>query len=128
MISSELWPPFPRELHRVFHAIEPQCPGWSARVRSARYNRAVDTHATTLDTSAEAERILVEKWHNMSAAQRLGVAMSLSQSVRELALAGIRQRHPGASPREQLLRLAITLHGPDLATAAYPEIAALDLR
>jgi hypothetical protein len=87
----------------------------------------VDANPTSLDTSAEAERVQVEKWRAMSPAQRLGLALSLSQSVRALAIAGIRQRHPEASPREQLLRLALTLHGPDLATAAYPEIASLDL-
>ena len=52
----------------------------------------------------------------------------MSRTVRDLALAGVRQRHPEASPREQLLRLALTIHGRDLATAAYPEIAELGLR
>lgn len=88
----------------------------------------MDANVANLDTSAEAERVLVEKLRAMSPEQRLSLALSLSQSVRELALAGVRQRHPGASAREQLLRLAITIHGRDLATAAYPEIAALDLR
>jgi hypothetical protein len=88
----------------------------------------VDADGTSLDTSAEAERVLVEKLRAMSPEQRLGLALSLSQSVRSLALAGVRQRHPSASAREQLLRLAITIHGRDLATAAYPEIATLDLR
>ncbi len=83
---------------------------------------------TSLDTSAAAERVLVEKLRAMSPEQRLRLALSLSQSVRSLALAGVRQRHPNASAREQFLRLAITLHGRDLATAAYPEIAALDLQ
>lgn len=88
----------------------------------------MDAEATSLDTSVEAERVLVEKLRAMSPGQRLAVALDLSRTVRELALAGVRQRHPDASPREQLLRLAVTLHGRDLATAAYPEIAELDLR
>lgn len=88
----------------------------------------MDAVPTSLDTSAEAERVVVEKLRAMSPEQRLSLALSLSQSVRSLALAGVRQRHPGASPREQLLRLAIAIHGPELATAAYPEIATLDLR
>jgi hypothetical protein len=88
----------------------------------------MDAVPTSLDTSAEAERVVVEKLRAMSPQQRLSLALSLSQSVRALALAGVLQRHPGASPREQLLRLAITIHGRELATAAYPEIATLDLR
>lgn len=88
----------------------------------------MDADTTSLDTSAETERILVDKWRAMEPAQRLGLALSLSQSVREMAIAGVRLRYPDASPREQLLRLAIAMHGRDLAAAAYPEIAALDLR
>jgi hypothetical protein len=88
----------------------------------------MDADTTSLDTSAAAEHVLVEKLRAMSPEQRLSLALSLSQSVRSLAIAGVRQRHPGSSAREQLLRLAITIHGRDLATAAYPEIAALDLR
>jgi len=86
----------------------------------------MDARATSLDTSAEAERVVIDKLRAMSPADRLGLALSLSQSVRELALAGVRQRYPNASGREQLLRLAVTIHGRDLATLAYPEIAALD--
>ena len=86
----------------------------------------MDAEATSLDTSPEAERVVIDKLRAMSPADRLKLALSLSQSVRELALAGVRQRHPHASVCEQLLRLAVTIHGRDLATAAYPEIAALD--
>ena len=88
----------------------------------------MDAQATSLDTSAEAERVQLKKWRAMSPGQRLSLAVSMSQSVRAMALAGVRQRYPDASAREQLLRLAVTIHGRDLATAAYPEIAVLDLR
>lgn len=87
----------------------------------------MDARATSLDTSAEAERVMIDKLRAMSPADRLTLALSLSHSVRALALAGVRQRHPNASVREQLLRLAITIHGRDLAKLAYPEIATLDL-
>ena len=45
-----------------------------------------------------------------------------------LALAGIRLRYPGASEREQFLRLACLKLGRDLAKQAYPEIEQLDER
>lgn len=38
----------------------------------------------------------------------------------------VRRIEAEAMPREQLLRLAIVTLGPELALAAYPEIAALD--
>lgn len=80
------------------------------------------------DTTPDAERIVIERLQAMTPAERLGVAIGMSRAVRELALAGIRKRHPGASDREILMRLAIVLHGPELAVAAYPEIAGLDAR
>jgi hypothetical protein len=87
----------------------------------------MDADLTNSDTSAEAERVLVEKLRAMSPGQRLGLALSLSRSVRALALAGIRQRYPEATDREQFLRFSVAIHGRELATAAYPEIATLDL-
>ena len=83
-------------------------------------------HGLGLDTSPEAERELIGRWREMSAAEKLGIALSLSASVRQLALAGIRQRHPGASPRELFLHFAILTLGRELAVAAYPDAAALD--
>ena len=58
------------------------------------------------DTRPEVERILIEGYRRMSAAQKLGQVQSLSMTVRQLALADIRRRHPEAGEREQLLRLA----------------------
>lgn len=63
----------------------------------------------------------------MSAEQKLAIAFDMSETVRRLALAGIRQRHPRASDREQFLRLAILQLGRDLAIRAYPDAADLDV-
>jgi hypothetical protein len=49
----------------------------------------------------------------------------LTNAVYELARAGIRQRYPDASPREQFLRLARITLGPELARNAYPDAARL---
>jgi hypothetical protein len=43
-----------------------------------------------------------------------------------MAAAGVRQRHPDASPREQFLRLAVVILGSTLARRAYPDIGVLD--
>lgn len=63
----------------------------------------------------------------MTAERKLLVSLQMSKTVRELALAGVRARFPSADAHEQLLRFAVVMLGPELATAAYPEIAALDL-
>jgi hypothetical protein len=43
----------------------------------------------------------------------------LNQTVRTLALSGLRQRYPEATPQELRRRLADLLLGPDLAARAY---------
>jgi hypothetical protein len=43
----------------------------------------------------------------------------LNQAARELALAGLRRRHPAAGPEELCRRLAELLLGPELAARAY---------
>ena len=56
------------------------------------------------------------------------VVSGLTQATSELALAGLKQRYPDASPRELFLRLAMLTLGAELARKAYPDIVALDLR
>jgi len=63
----------------------------------------------------------------MSPAQKADLITALSSAAREMALAGVRHRYPGASDREQFLRLAILTLGPELARRAYPEIDRLGL-
>lgn len=78
------------------------------------------------DTSPHAQAVLTDKLRSMTPGQKLALALQMSRTVRELAVAGIRQRHPHASNREVLLRLAIVQHGRSLALSAYPDIADLD--
>ena len=64
----------------------------------------------------------------MAPAEKLQVVAELNAAVDAMALAGVRSRHPGASPREQFLRLACVKLGRDLARQVYPEIEQLDAR
>jgi hypothetical protein len=80
------------------------------------------------DTPLDIEARQIEGWRRMSAAQKAELIASLSRGVREMALAGIRDRYPGASAREQFLRLAMLTLGADLARQAYPEIERLGLK
>ncbi len=77
------------------------------------------------DTSLEVERRQVEGWRRMEPAQKAALVSGLTQAVFDIALAGIRARYPGASPREQRLRLALLTLGPDLARQAFPEVDGL---
>ena len=77
------------------------------------------------DTSPEAERLQIGLWRQMSPLEKARVVDSLSRATQELALAGIRSRHPNASVNECLLRLAVLKLGPQLAVRVYPEVAEL---
>ena len=79
------------------------------------------------DTSPEIEERQVAAWREMPATQKADLISTLTNAAREMALAGMRQRHPEASDREVFLRLAILTLGPELARRAYPEVDRLDL-
>ena len=58
------------------------------------------------DTDPAVEERQIEAWRRMTPAEKLHVVSELVRASEELALAGIRQRHPGATGRELELRLA----------------------
>jgi hypothetical protein len=63
----------------------------------------------------------------MTPAEKAAIVSTLTRAVYDLALTGVRLRHPLASPHEQFLRLAVITLGPDLARKAYPEVDELDI-
>lgn len=70
----------------------------------------------TLDTSPEAAEVQAAILRRMSPGERLALAFEMSEEVRQLALSGLRARHPGwddARLHDALLELML---GPDLAT------------
>ena len=81
----------------------------------------IATAARTRDTSSEAERVQVELWRRMSALDKARVLTEITRAAEELSLVGIRQRYPGASDRECMLRLAVLKLGPALTSRVYPE-------
>jgi len=78
------------------------------------------------DTSGDIEQRQIEAWRAMTPGQKLQLALQMTATVQQLALAGIRQRYPSVSPREEFLRLAQVVLGEELARKAYPEIERLD--
>jgi hypothetical protein len=59
------------------------------------------------DTPLDIEERWNERYRQMTGQERLAIALDLSKAVRQLALAGIRDRYgPNLSEREERLRLA----------------------
>jgi hypothetical protein len=77
------------------------------------------------DTSADVEARQVRLWQGMSSVERLALVNDASHAARTLALAGLRERHPNASPSELIARLARITLGETLARQVYPELERL---
>jgi hypothetical protein len=71
------------------------------------------------DTSPEIERLQIEALRQMPAWRKLKLVAELNETVRTLALAGLRQRHPHDTPDQLRRRLAGLLLGEELALKAY---------
>jgi len=71
------------------------------------------------DTSSEVEQLQIEMLRQMPPSRKLAMVGEMTRAVRELALAGLRQRHPHDSPAQIHRRLADQVLGPELAERAY---------
>jgi len=76
-------------------------------------------HTLSPDTRPEAEAVLINLLRQAPPWRKLHMVGQLNQTVRTLALSGLRQRHPDATPQELRRRLADLLLGPDLAVRVY---------
>jgi hypothetical protein len=77
--------------------------------------------ALNLDTSAAVEQQQIDAWRTMSAAHKAALVTGLTLAAYTMTEAGVRQRYPGASPREHFLRVGVIVLGPELARLAYPD-------
>jgi len=93
--------------------------GW--RDVSDRYNPSMPKALLSHDTTPEAEQLQVKLWRAMSPLDKAQLAADLSRGVRELALVGIRARHPGIGSREQMIRLAQMTLGTASTLRLYPD-------
>jgi len=71
------------------------------------------------DTSPEAERVLIHLFREASPARKLELVLAANQTARNLALTGLRERHPGDPPEQLRRRLADLWLRPELAAKAY---------
>jgi hypothetical protein len=72
-----------------------------------------------LDTSPRKRSIYYELLRALTPEQRARKVSDLSRAVRTMALAGIRQRHPGATAGEIAARLAERLYGAQVAARIF---------
>lgn len=63
------------------------------------------------DTSPEAAAVQEAIFRRMSTEQRLQVALELSDCMRDVALGGLRSRHPELSERDLLRELIRLMYG-----------------
>jgi len=75
------------------------------------------------DTSIDIERRQVEAWRSMSAAERAATITGLTQAAFDMAAAGVKARHPGASEPELFYRMAVVVLGPELAARVHPDLS-----
>lgn len=76
-----------------------------------------------LDTPDGVACLQIELWRCMSPHEKLQLVSGLTRATREMCLAGIRLRHPGASEHEVRLHFARITLGAELTARAYPEAA-----
>ncbi|MBC7250792.1 MAG: hypothetical protein H5T62_10965 [Anaerolineae bacterium] len=75
------------------------------------------------DTRPEAERVQIELLRQAPPWRKLHLVGQMNQTVRTLALSGLRQRYPQATPEELRRRLADLVLGPALAAQVYGPLA-----
>jgi hypothetical protein len=71
------------------------------------------------DTRPEAERVLLELLRQAPPYRKLEMVAQMNETVRALALSGLQERYPQATPEELRRRLADVLLGPALAEKVY---------
>jgi hypothetical protein len=71
------------------------------------------------DTHPDIERLQIERLRQMPTWRKMALMAEMTESVRILALAGLRQRYPTDTPAQRRRRLADLLLGSDLAARAY---------
>ena len=71
------------------------------------------------DTHPEIERLQIEGLRRMPPWRKMALLGDMNETVRALALAGLRQRHPDDTPAQRRRRLADLVLGPELAARVY---------
>ena len=76
------------------------------------------------DTNPKAEQVQIELLRRVPAWRKIQMVSQLNETVRTLALSGLRQRHPNASPELLRRMLAYQVLGEALAEKVYGHVPA----
>ena len=71
------------------------------------------------DTHPKMEAMQIQFIQRMSPAKKRGIVNGLNETVRTLALTGIKQRNPNATPEQVQRMLAALMLGEELARKVY---------
>ena len=71
------------------------------------------------DTNPKIEALQIQFIQRMSASKKMGIINGLNETVKTLALSGIKQRHPSATPTQIQRMLAELMLGEELARKVY---------
>jgi hypothetical protein len=71
------------------------------------------------DTHPQMEALQIELIRRMPAWKKLAIVEGLNETVRALAMSGIQERHPNATPQEVKRMLADLILGDELARKVY---------
>ena len=72
-----------------------------------------------MDTPPDIESLQIEQLRQMRPWRKMALMAEMGQTVRTLAMAGLRQRYPDDTPAQRRRRLADLLLGPELAARVY---------
>lgn len=100
---------FPTERPEILQEMNPSKSAILSTIMTALYP----------DTNAKAERIQIELLRRAPVWRKVQMVVQLNETVRTLALTGLRQRHPDASPQELRRLLADLILGEPLAEKVY---------
>jgi hypothetical protein len=75
--------------------------------------------ALSSDTHPKMEALQIELIRRMPAWKKLAIVEELNETVRTLAISGIKERHPNANPQEIQRMLADLILGAELAQKVY---------
>lgn len=75
------------------------------------------------DTHSKIERLQISSLRHMPPWRKMALMAEMNQTVRTLALAGLRQRYPDDTPAQRQRRLADLLLGSELAARVYGSLS-----
>jgi hypothetical protein len=75
------------------------------------------------DTHPKMEALQIQVIRRMPAWKKISIVNDLNETVKTMAVSGIKQRHPNATPQEVHFMLAEIMLGTELAQKVYPGTA-----